>query len=123
MESIKEIFKIGHGPSSSHSMGPLFAAEKFLKMCSDCIFFKITLFGSLAATGKGHFTDITLINFFKSKGKRAEIVWKPKEYLPLHPNGMLFEGFDEKSSLKKSWKVYSVGGGTTKDENDFNNPP
>ncbi len=123
MESIKEIFKIGHGPSSSHSMGPLFAAERFLKMCGNCTFFKVTLYGSLAATGKGHFTDVTLMKFFKSNGKKVEVIWKPEEYLPLHPNGMLFEGFDDNSNLVKSWQVYSVGGGTIKDGTDFKNPP
>ncbi len=123
MESIKEIFKIGHGPSSSHTMGPVFAAERFLGMCPSCEFFKVELYGTLALTGKGHFTDIALIDFFTSNNKKVEIVWKPDEFLPLHPNGMRFFGYDSDFKEVVSWTVYSVGGGAIKDEKDFNNPP
>ncbi len=124
MESIKEIFKIGHGPSSSHTMGPHFAAQKFFKMYGKkCERVRITLYGSLAATGKGHFTDITLMEFFNSKGIKCEILWKPETFLPLHPNGMKFECLDEKNRSKGNWIVYSVGGGTIRDEKDFNAPP
>ncbi len=56
MESIREIFKIGSGPSSSHTMGPKKAAEMFIARQPDGHHYKITLFGSLAATGKGHLT-------------------------------------------------------------------
>ncbi len=122
MESIREIFKIGHGPSSSHTMGPVFAAERFVEMCEGCEFFKVILYGSLALTGKGHFTDIALIDFFKGIGKGVEIVWKPDEYLPKHPNGMVFKGYDSSMKLVKSWVVYSVGGGAIKDDEEFEKP-
>ena len=55
MKSLKELFRIGQGPSSSHTMGPRFAAEKYLSEHSNAICFRATLYGSLAATGKGHF--------------------------------------------------------------------
>ena len=57
MESIKEIYKIGYGPSSSHTMGPRKASEIFLAKHPECHKFEVTLYGSLAATGKGHLTD------------------------------------------------------------------
>ena len=57
MRSIKEIFVIGHGPSSSHTMGPAFACEYILKKYPNASFIKVVLYGSLALTGKGHLTD------------------------------------------------------------------
>ena len=57
MESIKSIFRIGNGPSSSHTMGPKIAAEQFKQETPLTHSYKVTLYGSLAATGKGHFTD------------------------------------------------------------------
>ena len=54
MKSIKELYRIGTGPSSSHTMGPRKAAEMFLERHPDAASFKVTLYGSLAATGKGH---------------------------------------------------------------------
>ena len=60
MESIKEIFRIGNGPSSSHTMGPKKATEIFKSKHPTDRTFKVTLFGSLASTGKGHLTDCLL---------------------------------------------------------------
>ena len=57
MKSIKELYRIGTGPSSSHTMGPRKAAEMFLERHPNAASFKVTLYGSLAATGKGHMTD------------------------------------------------------------------
>jgi len=64
MESIRELFRIGHGPSSSHTMGPLRAAEEFLKKEPNAPAYRVTLFGSLAATGKGHLTFQVLKDAF-----------------------------------------------------------
>jgi len=113
MDSIKKIFKIGHGPSSSHTMGPKKAAEMFLKKNSGAASFKAHIHGSLALTGKGHMTDVAILN---TLGENAEIVWHPKERLPLHTNGMIFEAFDKKSKLTDSWEVYSIGGGELMDK-------
>lgn len=73
----------------------------------------MTLYGSLAATGKGHLTDLVLDDAF---GERPhEIVFNMRERLPRHPNGMLFESFDVAGKVEQSWKVYSVGGGAIRD--------
>ena len=60
MESLKELYKIGNGPSSSHTMGPKKAAERFAERCHDADAYRVTLYGSLAATGKGHLTDTAI---------------------------------------------------------------
>jgi len=57
MKSIRSIYKIGYGPSSSHTMGPSFAAIDFTNKFRDTDYIKVTLMGSLAKTGKGHGTD------------------------------------------------------------------
>ncbi|HBX20263.1 MAG TPA: serine dehydratase, partial [Porphyromonadaceae bacterium] len=62
MESIKEIYRIGNGPSSSHTMGPKRAAELFRSRTPDATKYHVTLFGSLAATGKGHLTDVAILD-------------------------------------------------------------
>lgn len=116
MESIKEIYKIGHGPSSSHTMGPGKAAEIFCSHVPQCLRVKITLYGSLAATGRGHLTDKALETIFKKNHIQTEIVWDPKTFLPFHPNGMKFEGFDAENHPVDDWTVFSVGGGSLKEE-------
>ena len=65
MKSIKELYRIGTGPSSSHTMGPRKAAEMFLTRHPEAASFKVTLYGSLAATGKGHMTDVAIIDTLK----------------------------------------------------------
>lgn len=109
MHSIKEIYKIGHGPSSSHTMGPRIAAELFLIDNPGSDSFRVVLYGSLAATGKGHFTDITLTEAFSPKP--VQIEWKAEEYLPFHPNGMRFEALAGDGTVENSRTVYSTGGG------------
>lgn len=58
MKSIRELYRIGTGPSSSHTMGPRKAAEQFLARNPEAASFEVTLYGSLAATGRGHMTDV-----------------------------------------------------------------
>uniref|UniRef100_A0A7C2K695 L-serine dehydratase n=1 Tax=candidate division WOR-3 bacterium TaxID=2052148 RepID=A0A7C2K695_UNCW3 len=116
MESIKLIFKIGYGPSSSHTMGPVEALRGFLKKFPEVVSLKITLFGSLAATGKGHLTEEALRKSFNGK---LEILEKPDEYFPLHPNALKFEGFDSSGNLIAEKVFYSIGGGVVKTEDDF----
>ncbi len=113
MESIKEIFRIGNGPSSSHTMGPKKAAEIFNQKYPSADSFSVTLFGSLAATGKGHQTDIALIDVFKPKP--LFIDWKREIFLPKHPNGMTFKAFNADKNVLGEWTVYSVGGGKIND--------
>ena len=76
MDSLKELYKIGNGPSSSHTMGPQKAAKIFRDKNPNAEFFKVELYGSLAATGKGHLTDWVIIETLKPKA--CEIIWKPQ---------------------------------------------
>jgi len=109
MKSLKELYRIGTGPSSSHTMAPRKAAEQFLERHPDAVRFRVTLFGSLAATGKGHLTDKALLSVFAPR--TCEILWKPETELPVHPNGMTFEAMTGAGNLLEQWQVYSVGGG------------
>ena len=110
MESLKELYRIGKGPSSSHTMGPQKAAQIFAAHHHDAKAFKATLYGSLAATGKGHMTDVAIEEVLKPIAP-INIDWKPSVFLPFHPNGMTFSAFDDKGHEVDSWTVYSVGGG------------
>lgn len=109
MESIKEIFRIGYGPSSSHTMAPRRASELFLRDHKAAARFEITLFGALAATGKGHLTDKAILDVLGQD--RTKIIWKADTFLDLHPNAMQFEAFDNEDKLLDSRKYYSIGGG------------
>lgn len=113
MESIREIFKIGYGPSSSHTMGPGKAAEIFSERHPRIKTFRVTLYGSLAATGVGHGTDEVIKKILD--GRNVEIVWKPEESLPEHPNAMIFQAVED-DKVVDSWEVYSVGGGSLRDK-------
>lgn len=106
MKTIREIYRIGYGPSSSHTMGPRKAAEIFLEHHPDAAKYQAHLYGSLSATGKGHLTDAAIIDVIQS----VEIVWHD-EFLPFHPNGMRFCAWNENGDLLDEWTVYSVGGG------------
>ena len=95
MKSIKEIYRIGTGPSSSHTMGPRQAAAEFLDRApAGATRYEVVLYGSLAATGKGHMTDVAIIDTFREAGKEVEIIWQPDIFLPYHPNAMLFKALD-----------------------------
>lgn len=114
MKSIKELYRIGLGPSSSHTMGPRRAAQMFAARNPLASSFNVTLYGSLAATGKGHLTDLAILDVLGHS--RTEIVWEPKVFLPFHPNGMLFKALDNDGNLMDSWTVFSVGGGELAEE-------
>ncbi|MBQ7741341.1 MAG: L-serine ammonia-lyase, iron-sulfur-dependent, subunit alpha [Bacteroidaceae bacterium] len=116
MKSIKELYRIGHGPSSSHTMGPATATEIFLRHNSDNPAYRVTLYGSLAATGKGHLTDEAVKEIFLKANKPMEIIWKPKTFLPLHPNAVMFEALDSEGQTVSQWTAYSVGGGALREE-------
>ncbi len=114
MESLRELYRVGVGPSSSHTMGPKYAAEKFLDKNPGAEKFRVTLFESLAATGKGHLTDWAVLSVLGEE--RTELLWKAEEKMPEHPNGMFFEALDGSNKVLDSWKVYSVGGGAIREE-------
>ncbi len=122
MESIKEIFRIGQGPSSSHTMGPKRGAIIFKDKYPDAERYRVTLYGSLAATGKGHLTDKAVIDTFYPKA--TEIIWRDDEFLPKHPNGLKFESLNKENVVMGEWTIYSVGGGKIIDDihdNDIHN--
>ena len=105
MESLRELYRIGYGPSSSHTMGPRSAAERFVKEHPGLEKVSVELYGSLAATGKGHLTDKAVLTVMKDNGIDAEISWHPSEFKPFHPNALTFISGDISDTY------YSVGGG------------
>lgn len=125
MKSIKNIYKIGKGPSSSHTMGPFKAVRHYLENHSDADHLHVTLYGSLAATGKGHLTDKAIQEAFETwkwtdketlestVRRRGDVVieWKPKETLQLHPNGMKIASINYDGDIYDRWTYYSIGGG------------
>lgn len=115
MESIKKLYKIGNGPSSSHTMGPLKAAEIFASRHPRASRFEVTLYGSLAATGKGHLTDAAILKALTAVAPTS-INWKPDTVLPFHTNGMTFVAYDANGESSEPWTVYSVGGGDIVEE-------
>lgn len=109
MKSLRELYRIGTGPSSSHTMAPRTASMAFQKKFPSAHLFKITLYGSLAATGKGHLTDEAIQRVLGKE--KVEIVWKPDDELPLHTNGMRFEALSKDMNVLGSYEDYSTGGG------------
>ena len=108
MESLKELYRIGRGPSSSHTMGPSYAAALFREAFPQADEFQVTLYGSLAKTGKGHLTDVAVKDSFLPTP--AQVIFDTETDVKKHPNTMRLEAFQNGTSLG-SWQVYSVGGG------------
>lgn len=105
MESIKELYKIGRGPSSSHTMGPEKICQEILKNY-DGDFFEVTLYGSLSFTGLGHLTDKVI----KETLKNANVTFSKELYLE-HPNTMDIDIYKDNNLIGKE-RYYSIGGGT-----------
>lgn len=109
MRSVTNIFKSGIGPSSSHTMGPAFAAKRFKERYPNVDLVKVTLYGSLAKTGKGHGTDRAIMN--ELDGINTEIIFNTDDSVLLeHPNTMELVGFENGHEAVKM-RVLSVGGG------------
>lgn len=115
MKTIRELYRIGTGPSSSHTMAPRRASALFAKRNPGAAKFKVTLYGSLAATGKGHLTDVAIINTLEPIAP-VEIEWQPHVFLPFHPNGMKFVALNSEGQEVDTWTVYSIGGGELGEE-------
>ena len=115
MESLRELYRIGYGPSSSHTMGPRAAAEMFIASHPEASKVRAELYGSLAATGKGHLTDKAIRDVLSSHGVEAEILWFPDVEKAFHPNALTFI---ELSPEEASETYYSVGGGKVVREGD-----
>ena len=105
MESLREIYRIGKGPSSSHTMGPQKAAQVFVSHNRNAASFEVTLYGSLAATGRGHMTDVAIDEVLRPVAP-LRIEWQPQVFLPFHPNGMKFVSFDANGAKMDEWICY-----------------
>ncbi|MBQ6433779.1 MAG: L-serine ammonia-lyase [Bacteroidaceae bacterium] len=110
MHSLRELYRIGTGPSSSHTMGPHSAACIYLERHPEATAFDVTLYGSLAATGKGHMTDVAILRVLEPHGP-VDLHWEPTIFLPFHPNGMKFAVRQPDGTLTDEWTVFSIGGG------------
>ena len=108
MKSIREIFKTGKGPSSSHTMGPERAAKLFMGRYPEADSFQVTLYGSLSKTGVGHGTDRVLRDTLGRE--RTEIIFSEDSWPGMHPNTMDFASFAGGRELGKA-RIESVGGG------------
>ena len=108
MQSLKYLYRIGLGPSSSHTMGPVAAAERFLGECPDAPAYRVILYGSLAKTGRGHMTDVALGKVFEDK--QYEIIFDYDTPTDRHPNTMDVIALDGEREIKRT-RFYSVGGG------------
>ena len=115
MQSIKYIYKIGHGPSSSHTMGPSKAASVMMERYPNANNFKVTLFGSLALTGKGHLTDKIIIDTFNEFP--CEIKFDYLTACPYHPNTLDIYAY-EGDKLVGSHRFFSIGGGSIEIEGE-----
>ncbi len=109
MKSLRYLYKIGRGPSSSHTMGPEKACRIFLKRYPQADEYEATLLGSLSATGKGHLTDEVIRETF-APGKVTVIFGDTDESKLLHPNTLILKAKSGGSVVGES-EVYSVGGG------------
>ena len=107
MKTIKSVYKIGNGPSSSHTVGPFHAAEIFGQRWPGADHFRVTLFGSLAFTGEGHGTGKAILSALPG----AQVVFNREEQDLPHPNTMLFEAFRD-GRLIGSSRIFSIGGGS-----------
>lgn len=107
MESLKELYRIGNGPSSSHSIGPENAAKLFRSRFPDANSYKVILYGSLAKTGKGHVTDRVLI---KALGDNASVVFDTKTTDIPHPNTLDLFAYSGEQQIGW-WRALSIGGG------------
>lgn len=112
MKSLRELYKIGYGPSSSHTMGPEKAIKTFDAEFPDAEKFKVVLFGSLSLTGSGHGTDTVLK---KSVNKPVEIVFDRETMDLPHPNTMDLYALKNDEIIAR-WRVFSIGGGAIKIE-------
>ncbi len=115
MKSLKELYKIGRGPSSSHTIGPEKAAKLFMQKTQNATEYKVVLYDSLAKTGKGHGTDRVLKKTFD---KPCTVVFCDEEQNFRHPNAMDMYALKKDGETLSYWRVYSVGGGAIEIEGE-----
>ncbi|NIZ40516.1 L-serine ammonia-lyase, iron-sulfur-dependent, subunit alpha [Entomospira entomophila] len=117
MESLRVLYKIGPGPSSSHTIGPMRAAMQFLEHYPKATTYQVELWGSLAATGKGHLTDYIIKKVFNDAKKEIHIVFKAEFVHLFHPNGMLFTAYLDEKEIGRE-QIFSIGGGNLAHEGE-----
>ncbi len=121
--SIFDLFKIGIGPSSSHTMGPMVAAQRFIKRSEfkGVEKVKAIFYGSLAFTGKGHESDKAVMRALSESdfNGEVEIVFDYGDPLPEHPNGMTFIAYDRDKNIVLERSYYSIGGGFVLSEDEI----
>ncbi len=115
MQSLKELYKIGRGPSSSHTMGPERAALIMKSRYPEANGFDIVLYGSLASTGRGHGTDRVLIETLKPIPCRIEFDCETP--CPIHPNTLDITPIVDGEPIVTK-RIYSVGGGSVEIEGE-----
>ncbi len=120
MESITELYKIGRGPSSSHTIGPEKACMIFKSRNDSADSFEAILFGSLAKTGKGHGTDNVIKKTFYPKECVIEFDYSKEDIA--HPNTMELIAYKDGTEIDRA-KVFSIGGGSIAFENDVVKKP
>ena len=111
MKSIRSIYRIGNGPSSSHTVGPYRAARFFAKRFPDADAYRVTLYGSLAFTGEGHGTKKAIENGLPG----AQVVFDRETVGLPHPNTMLFEALRQ-GAVYAQHRIFSIGGGSIRVE-------
>ena len=109
MKSIRDVFKIGKGPSSSHTIGPEHAAQEFLRRYPDAELYRVKLYESLCKTGRGHGTDRVLYAVLGKERTEVQFCDYSPEPLP-HPNTLDFFAFRGGEQIGYM-RVMSVGGG------------
>ncbi len=107
MQSLKKLYKVGIGPSSSHTMGPQYAAEYINDTYPEADYVKVILYGSLALTGEGHGTDKALATTLNAKN---EIILNTEEKDLPHPNTLDFIVLKQGEEIAKV-RAMSIGGG------------
>ena len=113
MKSITSVYKIGNGPSSSHTVGPFHAAQTFLERYPDADEYQVTLYGSLAYTGEGHGTAKAIREGLPG----AKIIFNMEETDLPHPNTMLFQAYKDGKEIA-AVRIFSIGGGSIRIENE-----
>ena len=123
MKSLTNLYRIGRGPSSSHTIGPERAALYFKQKNPDAEGFSVTLYGSLAKTGKGHMTDAVLRQTLAPVPSEIVFDFETDENSFYHPNAMDMRAFKNGEETDKI-RVYSIGGGEIAVEGtDYVAPP
>ncbi len=108
MQAIKELYKQGRGPSSSHTLAPERACRLFTDVNGTFPYYEAELFGSLSLTGKGHHTDKVIKETLPGKVKVIfSLDWDES-----FPNGFYLRAYDDNHVLQTVWTVFSIGGGS-----------